>query len=538
MKLSRLLSALLLTAAPMAAASAASAALPRFPQPFGDRIVFVADGNVWSVGKTGGEAVRLTSASGQDMFPRASPDGRWIAYTEASRAGTDVWVIPAAGGPARRLTYHPTTEAGTGGRHGPDNMVVTWTPDSKNVVYLSKGDQWNSWIQYMYKVPVMGGAPVAMPIDSAVGLATFGPDGHTIAYNRIFRNFRTWKRYNGGLAQQVFTYDFDSRKLEQITNWSGTNTSPMWYGKQDLLPLGPGRAPAGEHLGLRPGYEADPRSHPLHRLRHRLPGPGATAGSPSSRAASCIFLDLPASRRSEVPISVPDDNPRTRARVVEVKDAIRDQRSGAAGGLRPGAQRQAHAVLGARRHLQRAHRIGRDARPDRHARDRRGPSGLVSRRQDHRLHHRRRRRPADRRPPGRGGDRKGADLVREGYFYGPTFSPDGRTLAFSDGSSTGCGWSGVDGGAPVQVAQDKFGEIHDQSVFAGRPLARLQPGAPRRGGATSISTRSPPAGRRGWATAAASTPTRCGRRTASTSISPPTGTRTRCPRTSSSTSRS
>ncbi len=190
--LHRLTRALLAAAAPLAlAVSSAHAALPRFPQPYGDRIVFVADGNIWSVPKAGGTAERLTSAAGQDMFPRVSPDGRWIAYTEASKAGTDVWVIPAAGGAARRLTFHPTTEAGTGDRHGPDNMVVTWTPDSKSVVYLTKKDQWNGWIQNMYKVPVDGGAPVAMDIDSAVGLATFGTDVHTIAYNRIVRNFCT-----------------------------------------------------------------------------------------------------------------------------------------------------------------------------------------------------------------------------------------------------------------------------------------------------------------------------------------------------------
>src|SRR5271163_2067146 len=166
----RLLATIVLTMAPLIATHAA---LPRFPQPFGDRIVFVANGNVWSVAKNGGTAMRLTSALGQDMFPRVSPDGKWIAYTEASKAGTDIWVIPANGGPARRLTFHPTTEAGTGGRHGPDNMVVTWTPDSQYVVYLTKKDQWNSWIQYMYKVPLAGGLPIPMPIDSAVGLATF-----------------------------------------------------------------------------------------------------------------------------------------------------------------------------------------------------------------------------------------------------------------------------------------------------------------------------------------------------------------------------
>ena len=208
------------------------AGLPRFPQPAGDNIVFVANGNIWLVARSGGTAVRLTSSPGQDMFPRVSPDGRWIAYTEASNAGTDIWVIPANGGAARRLTFHPAAEEGTGGRHGPDNMVVTWTPDSQNVVYLSKRDAWNGWIQDMYKVPVAGGQPSRMPIDSAVGLATYSPDGSSIAYNRIFRNFRTWKRYNGGLAQDVYTYDFATRKLDRITDWSGTDTSPMWYGRK------------------------------------------------------------------------------------------------------------------------------------------------------------------------------------------------------------------------------------------------------------------------------------------------------------------
>ena len=223
----------LLSALPLVAyAVSARAALPRFPQPVGDRVVFVADGNIWTVPRAGGTAMRLTSAAGQDLFPRASPDGKWIAYTEASNAGTDVWVIPATGGAARRLTYRPATEAGTGGRHGPDNMVVTWTPDSKSVVYLSKREQWNSWIQDAYQVPVAGGVPTKLPLDSAVGLMTYGPDGHSIAYNRIFRNFRTWKRYNGGLAQQVFTYDFDRRHLTQVTDWSGTNTSPMWVGNK------------------------------------------------------------------------------------------------------------------------------------------------------------------------------------------------------------------------------------------------------------------------------------------------------------------
>jgi tricorn protease len=456
MTISRLVAALLFTM-PLAA----HAALPRFPQPFGDRIVFVADGNVWSVAKTGGAAERLTSAAGQDMFPRVSPDGKWIAYTEASRAGTDVWVIPAWGGAARRLTYHPTTEAGTGGRHGPDNMVVTWTPDSQNVVYLSKGDQWNSWIQYMYKVPVMGGAPVAMPIDSAVGLATFGPDGHTIAYNRIFRNFRTWKRYNGGLAQQVFTYDFNTKALNQITNWSGTNTSPMWYGRK-IYYLSDQDKNRRANIWA---YDLDTKqtSEITHFADYDIDFPALGGDAIAFQQGGKLYrLDLPSEQVSEVPIRVPDDNPRTRAHVDSVKNEVRD--SDPAGqpdfALAPNGKRTLFSArgdifsvpteYGATRDLTSTPGIDEDhpawspdGRTIAYTTDAGGGQQIAIR-------------------PAEGGPEKVLTAFKEGYFYGPVWSPDGKTLAFSDGSHKL--WTvRTDGGAPKEVAQDKLGEIHDQA---------------------------------------------------------------------------
>ncbi len=466
----RLATALLATAASVIAAGTAHAALPRFPQPYGDRIVFVADGDIWSVPKAGGAAQRLTSAAGQDMLPRVSPDGKWIAYTEASKAGTDIWVIPAAGGAARRLTYNPTTEAGTGGRHGPDNMVVTWTPDSKAVVYLTKKDQWNTWIQNMYQVPVAGGLPKAMPIDDAVGFATFGPDGHTIAYNRIFENFRTWKRYNGGLAQQVFTYDFNTRQLNQITTWSGTNTSPMWYGRK-IYYLSNQDAHHRANIWV---YDQDTKQirEVTHFADYDIDFPALGGDAIAFQQGGKLYrLDLPGEQLSEVPVSVPDDNPRTRQRVADVKEQIRDvdpaQQTDYA--LAPNGKRTLFSARGdifsvptengATRDLTGTPGVDEDHpawSPDgktiAYTTDSSGAQQVAVR-------------PAD------GGPEKLLTSFAEGYFYGPVWSPDGRTLAFSDNAHRL--WTvGLDGGAPRQVAQDKIAEIHDQSFSPdGRWLA-------------------------------------------------------------------
>ena len=467
MIVNRLLPTLLLVMAPLVGARAA---LPRFPQPFGDRIVFVANGNVWSAPKSGGTAVRLTSAPGQDMFPRVSPDGQWIAYTEAGKAGTDIWVIPAAGGAARRLTFHPATEAGTGGRHGPDNMMVTWTADSKSVVYLTKRDQWNSWIQNLYQVPVVGGLPTPLPIDSAVGLATFGPDGHSIAYNRIFRNFRTWKRYNGGLAQQLFTYDFNTHELKQLTDWSGTNTSPMWYGNH-IYYLSDQDAHRRANIWV---IDTDTKQtrEVTHFTDYDIDFPALGGDAIAFQQGGKLYrMDLPGEHVEEVPLSIPDDGLRVRPHVADVKGEVRasDPAGQVDFALAPNGKRTLFSARGDIFSVPTEHGATRnltstpgadedhpawspDGRTIAYTTDAGGAQQIAVR-------------------PAEGGPEKILTSFAEGYFYQPIFSPDGKTLAFSDGAHRL--WIvGTDAGKPKQVAQDKLSEIHDQAFSPdGRWLA-------------------------------------------------------------------
>jgi len=467
MSLARWTSAVLLSAAPLLAAGAAHAALPRFPQAYGDRIVFVADGNVWSVPRAGGAAERLTSAQGQDLVPRVSPDGRWIAYTEAAKAGTDVWVIPAAGGSARRLTFRPTIEAGTGGRHGPDNMVVTWTPDSKSVVYLSKGDLWDS---VLYAAPLEGGPPKPLPIDKAVGLATFGPDGHSIAYNRIFRNFRTWKRYNGGLAQQVFTYDFNTRKLEQVTQWSGTNTSPMWYGRK-IYYLSDQDAHRRANIWV---YDLDAKTtrEVTHFTDYDIDFPALGSDAITFQQGGKLYLlNLATEALNAVPVTLPDDNVRTRSHVAEVQGAIResDPAQQVDFALSPNGKRTLFSARGDIYSVPTAEGPTRDLTntqgadedhptwsPDgkilAYTTDASGEVEIAVR-------------------PAEGGPERIVTHFKSGYLYGPVFSPDNRTLAFSD-SAHRLWLATLDGSEPKVVAQDKVSEIHDQAFSPdGRWLA-------------------------------------------------------------------
>ena len=112
---------------------------------------------------------------------------------------------------------------------GIHNEVVTWTPDSKRIVFLSRRDASNGWIKRLYSVSIDGGLPEAMPMDQG-GLATFSADGTKIAYNQIFRNFRTWKRYTGGLAQSITLYDLKNNSSEDVPHTEWTDTFPMWHG--------------------------------------------------------------------------------------------------------------------------------------------------------------------------------------------------------------------------------------------------------------------------------------------------------------------
>jgi len=239
-RICRLLVLMMFLAVPLAiSAEMPEGRLMRFADIYKDKIVFSYAGDLWLVASSGGAARRITTDPGLELFPKFSPDGKWIAFTGQYDGNFNIYVMPADGGEPKQLTFEPDPVS-MPERMGPNNQVITWLPDSQHILYLSRRDTFNDWFGRLFKVRIDGGLPELLPIDKG-GLTSFSPDGTKIAYNRIFRNFRTWKRYTGGMAQDIAIYDFKNNTYERITDYPGTDTYPMWH--DDTIYFGSDRGP-------------------------------------------------------------------------------------------------------------------------------------------------------------------------------------------------------------------------------------------------------------------------------------------------------
>ena len=200
--------------------------LLRHPDIHGETIAFSYAGDLWTVAAEGGEARRLTSHRGLELFPRFSPDGRWIAFTGEYGGTSQVHVIPAGGGEPRQLTYYNSI-GGLPPRGGVDNRVVGWTPDGEEIVFLAHRLPYGERREVPYTVPLEGGMekPLGVPRGSGGMLAD---DGKRFVYTPGSREFRTWKRYFGGNAQDVWIFDLADGSAKQLTEYEGTDNQPMW----------------------------------------------------------------------------------------------------------------------------------------------------------------------------------------------------------------------------------------------------------------------------------------------------------------------
>ncbi len=208
------------------------ARLLRFPTAHGDQVVFTYAGDLYTVERSGGVARKLTSHPGMKMFPRFSNDGSKVAFTGQYDGNTEVYVIPAEGGDAKRITYTTTlARDDVSDRMGPNNIVMTWTPDDEHVVFRTRDNSFNAFKGVLKKAPLNGDLPEQLPF-SVGSWCSYTEDGSQLAYNRVFREFRTWKYYRGGQADDVWIFDFESGETENITDHYSQDIFPMVHGDQ------------------------------------------------------------------------------------------------------------------------------------------------------------------------------------------------------------------------------------------------------------------------------------------------------------------
>jgi tricorn protease len=208
------------------------ARLMRFPAIYDNQIIFTYAGDLYTVQADGGIARKLTNHDGYEMFARFSPDGKTIAFTGQYDGNTEVYTMNSQGGVPKRLTFTATLgRDDIADRMGPNNIVFGWKHDNSSIIFRSRKKSFNDFNGSLYTVNTDGSLPEELPVPRG-GFCSFSPDDQKMAYNRIFREFRTWKRYRGGMADDIWIFDFKTHKTENITNNPAQDIIPMWYGNK------------------------------------------------------------------------------------------------------------------------------------------------------------------------------------------------------------------------------------------------------------------------------------------------------------------
>lgn len=195
---------------------AEEARLLRYPDINANQLTFIYADKIWVSDAKGGTAHALTDAIDNPSRPKFSPDGKLIAYTAGVDGNYDIYVIPVAGGIPRRITYHPARE-----------YVLGWHPSGQSILFTSTMASQRTVYKQLFTVPVSGGEPEKLPIPYGES-ASFSADGKKIIYS-YYRDFQeeSWKRYYGGRAPDLWSYDLGNGDSQRITNHPASDSVPM-----------------------------------------------------------------------------------------------------------------------------------------------------------------------------------------------------------------------------------------------------------------------------------------------------------------------
>ncbi len=289
------------------------AGMLRYPDVSATHIVFVYANDLWIVPRTGGTAMPLASPPGGETFPRFSADGNTIAYVGNYEGNRDLYTVNTSGSISTRVTHH-----------GAGETMCDWTPDGQLLYYSNALTGLRRQTQ-LFSVSPTGGMSTKLPVPYGAN-GTISADNQWLAYTPHTRDARTWKRYRGGMATDIWLLNLQTHESKQITDWEGTDTLPMWLGntvyylsdqgKSARLNIWAYDVSSGKRTQITDINEYD--------VKWPAMGPGVSGGGEIvyQRGPDMVLLDLSTGKQRIVNVTIPGDRPTIRSRQVDYDDYI------------------------------------------------------------------------------------------------------------------------------------------------------------------------------------------------------------------------
>ena len=401
-------------------------------------IAFVYAGDLWTVPRGGGDALRLTTGIGVETRPLFSPDGTTLAFSAEYDGNLDVYTVPATGGVPRRLTYHPGTD-----------IVTGWTPDGTKVLFASSRLSENARFSRLFSMAVTGVFPEVLPLPMGHEGA-MSPDGTRIAYVPIPKAFNIWKRYRGGQVTPIWIARLADSTVERVPRTDSNDFNPMWTAAD------PGRV---FFLSDRDGavtlYAYDTATKKVARLieNNGLDIKSASAGPDAivyEQFGGLHIFDIKGGKSRRVDVRVTADLAGVRARYEKVATRISNYALSPTGARAifeargdilsvPAEKGDVRNLTSSSGTAERDPAWSPDGRWIAYFSDESGEYALHLRDQT-----------------GRGDVKKIALTVPPSFYYGPTWSPDSKKVAFYDKRMI-LWYVSIEKGAPIRVDESLGG---------------------------------------------------------------------------------
>jgi len=293
-----------------------------YPDVSATHVVFLYANNLWTVPRTGGVASPLASPPGREAFPRFSPDGKSIAFSGNYEGNLDIYTIPVNGDVAKRITYHPASE-----------ILCDWTQDGR-LLFMSNGLAGLRRQTQLFTVSPDGGMAQRLPVPYGANGA-ISPDGQWLAYTPHTRDMRTWKRYRGGMATNIWLYHLAKNQWKPITDWEGTDTLPMWNGNTVYYLSDQGNS---HRLNIWAYNTQNNRREQItnyseYDVKWPAMGPGTSGGGELvfQNGPNLFLLDLTNYKTSKVNVIIPGDRSTVRPKSVDASKHVQSARPSSTG---------------------------------------------------------------------------------------------------------------------------------------------------------------------------------------------------------------